>query len=221
MSKSTSKDNLERILREGTKELGILLSKEKIILFHRYMEELKEWNKGFNLTSITEDREIIIKHFIDSLTLLRFLKPSWKLLDIGSGAGFPGVPLKIVMPELKVTLLEAKEKKVFFLRHIIRTFGLKGIDALYGRAEDMAKKKELRETFDIVVSRALSSLKDFISIGLPFVKEGGILSSIKGKNCLRETEMLNLPNVKPIVREIIKPPFSDRETVILVYQKVF
>ena len=132
------------------------------------------------LTAIKEDRDIVIKHFLDSLTPLKFIKTGSKLLDIGSGAGFPGIPLKIVEPTLKVTLLDSVNKKVTFMKHIITELDLTDIEAIHSRAEDLAKTR--KGGFDVVISRALAGLSDFVKLGEPFLAKDGILIAMKGKN---------------------------------------
>ena len=123
-------------------EFDFSISQEEISRFDIYLRELKAWNEKFNLTAIKEDREIVIKHFLDSLTPLRLIKPGSILLDIGSGAGFPGIPLKIVEPSLNITLIDSVNKKVTFMKHIIEELGLSGIEAIHTRAEDLAKTRK-------------------------------------------------------------------------------
>ncbi|MFZ3072820.1 MAG: 16S rRNA (guanine(527)-N(7))-methyltransferase RsmG, partial [Thermodesulfobacteriota bacterium] len=160
------------MLVAGAKELSIEMREGEERAFLIYLEELKKWNEKINLTSLRSDRDIAVKHFLDSLTVARFLKDAGvsSLLDIGSGGGFPGIPIKIVMPELKVTLLEAIGKKVIFLKHIIRTLGLNNIEAIKGRAEDEDVIKLYGNSFDCVISRALSSIKDYIGLAEPYIK---------------------------------------------------
>jgi len=161
-------------------ELAISLSRGHLEQFNIYLCELKAWNEKFNLTAIKEDRDIVIKHFLDSLTPLKFIKTGSKLLDIGSGAGFPGIPLKIVEPTLKVTLLDSVNKKVTFMKHIITELDLTDIEAIHSRAEDLAKTR--KGGFDVVISRALAGLSDFVKLGEPFLAKDGILIAMKGKN---------------------------------------
>lgn len=164
--------------------LGIPLSPDHVKKFGIYLEELKAWNKRFNLTAIKNDEGIVIKHFVDSLTPLKFIKPGSTLLDIGSGAGFPGIPLKIMEPSLKVTLLDSVNKKVTFMRHIIEALELTGIEAIHARAEELAKTR--KGAYDVVISRALTNLSDFIKIGEPFMRPDGRLIAMKGKNVGKE-----------------------------------
>lgn len=152
--------------------------------FEIYLRELKEWSEKFNLTAIKEDREIVIKHFLDSVTPVQLIKPGSAILDIGSGAGFPGIPIKIVGPSIKVTLLDSVNKKVTFMKHVIELLRLSGIEAIHSRAEDLVKSR--KGQFDVVISRALTNLSDFIKIGEPFLKPEGILIAMKGSRADEE-----------------------------------
>ena len=141
-------------------ELDITLTQTQFNQFDKYYEMLVEWNKVMNLTGITEYEEVNEKHFVDSLALVKALDISkvQTVIDIGTGAGFPGIPLKIVYPELEVVLLDSLNKRIKFLDEVIRTLGLEKIRTIHGRAEDFAKKKEYREQFDLCVSRAVANL---------------------------------------------------------------
>ena len=142
--------------------------------FLRYQQELLDWNTRMNLTAITEPEEVLIRHFLDSLSLLHvYDQPLTRLLDIGSGAGFPGLPLKIMRPNWSVVLLEATGKKVTFLRHIIETLQLQDIVALQGRAEELAHQSDYRATFDVVTARAVASLPTLLEYAAPFCRVGG------------------------------------------------
>src|SRR5947208_10514903 len=144
---------------EGLQQLHLQLSEHQFEQLLRYCQELLDWNTRINLTAITDPEEVWLKHFLDSLSLLSvYDKPQTRLLDIGSGAGFPGLPLKIVRPGWQVVLLEATGKKVTFIQHVIETLHLKGVVAVHGRAEEFAHKQEYRATFDVVTARAVASL---------------------------------------------------------------
>jgi len=173
-------ENLEFILKEGAREIGVLLNQKMIQMFMIYLKELKEWNRKVNLTSLRSDTNIIIKHFIDSLSLVPYLPSATNLLDLGSGAGFPGIPINIVRPFLNVSLLEAKRKKVNFQRHLIRLLGLTEVRTIQARAENMKYESGSHLCFDIVTSRAFSSLEKFLRLGKPFVKREGYLIAMKG-----------------------------------------
>ena len=178
--------DLEIILKEGASELGVSLNHKMMQMFLVYLEELKEWNQKINLTSLQKDTAIISKHFIDSLSLVPYLPSKASLLDLGSGAGFPGIPVKIAKPSLKVTLLEAKRKKVNFQRHIVRKLGLTCIDSLQDRAESFKTENGPYFSFDIITSRAFARLEKFLMLGMPFVKRGGCLVAMKGKHAREE-----------------------------------
>ena len=145
-----------KILTEGCKDFGISLTEKQTEQFLEYYKLLIEWNEVMNLTAITEFEEVLSKHFVDSCALGKAvsMEGEKRLLDVGTGAGFPGIPLKIVYPELEVVLLDSLNKRVKFLNAVIENLGLTGITAIHGRAEDIAKQKEYREGFDLVVSRA-------------------------------------------------------------------
>jgi len=184
-------DSRESIIRTAAREVGIFLDQKQIQLFLIYLRELKEWNQKVNLTSLKDDTAIIKNHFIDSLSIIPHLPPAISLLDMGSGGGFPGVPVKIARPSLQVTLLEATRKKANFLRHLIRTLELSHITTLEGRAEAVTAHDQPHPLFDIVISRALTRLKPFLLLGEPFVKKGGYLLAMKGAKAeeeLRESQ---------------------------------
>src|SRR5438874_2873501 len=142
--------------------------------FLRYRQELLDWNTRMNLTAITDPGEVLIKHFLDSLSLLIvYDRPGTRLLDIGAGAGFPGLPLKIARPHWQVVLLEATGKKVTFLQHVIETLQLQGVIAVHGRAEELAHKQEYRAAFDLVTARAVAWLPTLLEYAAPFCRIGG------------------------------------------------
>lgn len=211
---------LKEILKAGATELGLALGNNEISLFLKYLTELKEWNKKINLTAITDDRAIIIKHFLDSLTLVPFLTNQKTLLDIGSGAGFPGIPLKIALPELKATLIDSVNKKVIFMKHIIRTIGLKNIEAIQARAEDKETMKRFDSSFDVVTSRAFSELGKFLDIAAPYAKKGGILLAVKGPKGIEELKGLkDFKGIKSVKAKEVRLPFSNIITTILCFRK--
>ncbi len=160
----------------GVRQLGLDDARLATVVeqFLRYRQELLDWNTRINLTAITDPEEVLLKHFLDSLSLLIvYDRPGARLLDIGAGAGFPGLPLKIARPQWQVTLLEATGKKVTFLRHVIETLQLKNVVAVHGRAEELAHNAEYRAAFDLVTARAVASISTLLEYGAPYCRVGG------------------------------------------------
>lgn len=160
---------------------GILIDDQKVEKFNKFYSLLTEYNKMFNLTSITDREEVIIKHFIDSVIGLKYVKGK-KVLDVGAGGGFPSIPLKIMDESLEFTLLEATGKKCEFLKIVAKELDFKNVTVINARAEDLAKKEGYREGFDTVVSRAVARLNTLSEYCIPFVKKGGLFLAYKGSN---------------------------------------
>lgn len=172
------------------RELSIELNDVQKQQFHKYYELLIEWNKVMNLTGITEYEEVNEKHFVDSVAIVKALKMDeiHSVIDIGTGAGFPGIPLKIAFPHLHVVLLDSLKKRVNFLDTVIKELDLKDIKTLHGRAEDYAKKIEYREKFDLCVSRAVANLASLSEYCIPYIRVGGMFISYKSGNIDEELE---------------------------------
>lgn len=186
MMSQYSTDTLVR----GTMQLGITLSEKQIQQFIRYYELLVEWNSFMNLTAITEYEEVMEKHFVDSLAAVKvcdFYQVK-SLIDIGTGAGFPGIPLKIAFPHLEVVLLDSLNKRTKFLNEVINQLGLENIRTIHGRAEDYAKQKEYREQFDVCVSRAVANLSTLSEYCIPYVRNMGEFISYKSGKIEEEVE---------------------------------
>jgi len=194
VSKGTLMDGLATSLQKRAKEAGIELARDQIEKFLLFLQELREWNRKVNLTAINDEEEILVKHFIDSLSCLlgvpsKIYQKIRKIIDIGSGAGFPGIPLKIYQPRFELTLLEATMKKVEFLRYISRRLGFeRSLEVIHGRAEEYGRNGEYREKYDLAVSRAVSNLAILAEYCLPFVRVGGIFISQKGREIKGELQ---------------------------------
>jgi 16S rRNA (guanine527-N7)-methyltransferase len=169
---------------------GIILSSEQSELFDAYYRELAAWNDKMNLTAITERKQVYIKHFYDSASLSFFIsfRDIDTVADIGSGAGFPGIPLKILFPHIRLTLVDSLAKRVRFLNHIVETLGLKDVACLHARAEDAARQASLRDRFDLVTARAVARLNVLAELCLPFVRKDGLFAAMKGANAEEELE---------------------------------
>ena len=170
------------------KDFNIKINDEQIKKFMNYMNLLLEWNEKINLTAITQPEEVKLKHFVDSLTVLKYINDDDKVIDIGTGAGFPGIPLKIMNENTKITLLDSLNKRINFLNIVIETLNLRNIQAIHGRAEEIARNKLYREKYDVAVSRAVANLSTLTEYMLPFVKVGGKCICMKGANVNEELE---------------------------------
>lgn len=200
------------------------LSIEQIKQFEMYSDLLVEWNEKVNLTAITEKDEIVLKHFIDSLTIAKYVDKNDKLIDIGTGAGFPGIPIKIYYKDMNVTLLDSLNKRIVFLQNVIEKLNLKNINAIHSRAEELAIDSKYREKYDIATARAVSNLSTLIEYLMPYVKVGGKCICMKGPNVSEE-----LKAAKNALKELggevevvdnFKLPNSDLERNLIIIKKV-
>ena len=182
------KEEFSEKIKEYMNKINIEISDKQIEKFFDYMNLLLEWNEKINLTAITEPEDIILKHFVDCATILKYIKDEDKIIDIGTGAGFPGIPLKILNEKLDITLMDSLNKRINFLNEIINKLDLKNIVAIHARAEELARNKEYREKFDIATSRAVANLSTLSEYMLPFVRKDGMVISMKGSNIGEEVK---------------------------------
>jgi len=215
---------MKDILIKGTNELSLTIDGEQLDKLEKYAQLLKEWNEKINLTAITDDEGIATKHFLDSLTALCTGKVAGKVIDVGTGAGFPGLVLKIAKPEIELTLLDSLNKRINFLQDVSSQLDLEGIEFVHSRAEDGGQNATLRGSFDTVVSRAVANLKVLCEWCLPFLKVGGYFLALKGP--LAEQELLDAKKAIKIlggeVEEVFeaKIPMTDLSHKIIIIKKV-
>lgn len=217
--------NIETLVK-GVSNLEIELTVEQLNKFGIYKELLKEWNEKINITTITDDVEIDQKHFLDSLTPLmtNLFNGSKRIIDIGTGGGFPGVPLKIAKDELSVDLLDSLNKRIIFLNEVIAKLGLKNIRAIHGRAEELSMRGDYREAYDICVSRAVASLNTLSEYCIPFVKVGGYFVSMKGPEFQDElsssSNAIKILGGKVVDTMTITIPQSNINHSIIIIEKI-
>lgn len=210
-------------MKDFCQKIDVEITDEQISKFYKYMELLVDWNNKMNLTAITEPNDIILKHFIDSITIENSIKNDSKVIDVGTGAGFPGIPLSIIRNDLKITLMDSLNKRINFLDEVIKENCLNNVDTIHSRAEELGRNKDYREQFDVATSRAVASLDVLLEYMLPFVKVGGYCICMKGSNIDEELEnskkALTLLNGK--IENIIKfeLPESDYGRNIIVVKK--
>ena len=175
-------------LKDKLKQINVEITQEQIKKLYIYMNLLIEWNKKINLTTITDWKDIILKHFADSLTINKRMESESRVLDIGTGAGFPGIPLSILNEKTKFTLVDSLNKRLLFLEEVINNLNIKNVELIHARAEEFGKNKKNRESYDIVVSRAVASMNILLEYMLPNTKVGGICICMKGPSVYKEIE---------------------------------
>lgn len=216
--------NFDEIFKKLAKEINLDIDRSKIIKFYEYMNLLLEWNEKINLTAITEQNDIILKHFIDCLTIKKYLKDNDKIVDIGTGAGFPGIPLAIMSEANKFTLVDSLNKRVNFLNDVKEKIDLKNIEAIHSRAEEFGQNKIYREKYDVAVSRAVANLSVLSEYLLPTVKVGGKVICMKGSQVQDEINeakyaLKELGGVIKLTDEFCLPE-TDMKRNIIVIEKI-
>ncbi len=210
-------------LKKDAEKIGVLLNDVEIKSFEEYQDLLLEWNEKINLTAITDENDIITKHFVDSLYCLKYIKENEKIIDVGTGAGFPGIPIKIVSHETEITLLDSLNKRIIYLEDVINKLGLEKITAIHGRAEEFGIKPEFREKYDIVTARAVANMKTLSEYCIPFIKVGGKFICMKGSEYKEELEEakshIETLGGKIVGIDEVVLPDSDIKHTIIVIQK--
>ena len=214
---------METMFKDLANKINVQLNEKQIDNFFKYKNMLIETNKKFNLTAITDDKEIIIKHFIDSLIINKYINLNTSIIDVGTGAGFPGIPIKIVRDDLEITLLDSLNKRLNFLNDVIKELDLKNIKTLHGRAEDIGHNSSYREKYDYVTARAVANLSTLSELCIPFLKVNGIFICMKG-NSIDEVEnaqnAINKLGGEIINIEKLVLPNSDIERNIILIKKI-
>jgi len=207
----------QELLRNGAAEFGLVLGGAELEKFSLFAGELAKWNSKINLTAITGGEDVVLKHFLDSLVVAAKVRLSGRVLDIGSGAGFPGIPLQIVRPDLEIVSVDAVEKKILFQRHAARTLGFSNFKAIHARGETLHSK--YGSDFDIIISRAFSDLFSFVKMALPLLADGGSIVAMKGGGgtgevARYENELAGLGLCVDFVQEFRLPVSGDRRSII-------
>lgn len=210
-------------MQENSKVLGFNFSVEQLEKFYKYMNLLIEWNEKMNLTAITEPNDIILKHFIDSITINKYIENSVKVVDVGTGAGFPGIPLSIIRTDLQITLVDSLNKRLIFLQEIKKELELKNIDIVHARVEEIGQNKNYRETFDIATSRAVANLSTLSEYLVPLVKIKGKCVCMKASDAEEEIKQaenaVNILGGKIVKVEKFNLPNSDIGRTIIIINK--
>jgi len=210
-------------LRAAAEAASLSLSEEQILKFTRYDALLVDWNERMNLTAITEPRDVAVKHMVDSLTAYdaALFSGAPTVIDVGTGAGFPGIPLKIFDPSIRLTLMDSLAKRLAFLEAVVEDLGLTGVTCVHARAEDAAREQQHRERYDIAVSRAVARLPVLLEYTLPFVKKGGHLIALKGRTAEEEATdakraLKLLGGRLETIRPVTLPGLSDKRAVLTI-----
>lgn len=216
-------EEFSKVFSKLSKDFDLELDDKKIMKFYKYMKLLQEWNEKINLTAITEDKEVIIKHFIDCLTIAKNIENGAKIIDVGTGAGFPGIPLKIYNESLNLTLLDSLNKRTIFLKEVIDSLELENVEIVHGRAEDFAQDNLYRECYDYAVSRAVAPLNILLEYLVPYIKINGKVIAMKGSNGADEIKesknALKILESKIIAEEKILLPENSGERYIIIVEK--
>lgn len=213
------------ILRKGLEDLGLDVSDKMLNDFRVYRDILVEWNQKMNLTGIEDEREVYVKHFIDSVSAVKkgYVKDGMSIIDVGTGAGFPGLPLRICLNNTKVTLLDSLNKRINFLQEVSKSVDIDDIEFIHGRAEDFGKNPKYREQYDIATARAVAGLPVLMEFCVPFVKVGGYFVCLKGPNADLELEeskkAMEILGVEFIEKIDVVLPDVDLKHNILVFKK--
>ncbi len=212
------------ILKEKASKINIEINDEQASKFYKYMNELIEWNEKINLTAITEPNDVITKHFVDSITIEKYVDNGAKIIDVGTGAGFPGIPLSIIRDDLKITLMDSLNKRIRFLDEVIEENSLLNVDTVHGRAEELGRNADFRGKYDVATSRAVASLNVLLEYLVPFVKVGGYCICMKGSNIddeIKEAKKaLEVLKCKVEKIESFELPGSDYGRNIIIIKKI-
>ncbi|MDD7182616.1 16S rRNA (guanine(527)-N(7))-methyltransferase RsmG [Peptostreptococcus porci] len=220
-----NRENIE-LLENGLKNFNIDVNDTMLEKFEKYREILVEYNKNMNLTGITEQREVYIKHFLDSVAIFKdgYIMDGLSVIDVGTGAGFPGIPYKICNPTIKLTLLDSLNKRINFLKDVCTNIGFDDVEFVHGRAEDFGQNEDFREKFDIATARAVANLPVLLELCIPFVKVGGFFICLKGPNAENEVEeaknAMDVLDVKLVENIEVSLPDEELKHRILVFKKI-
>lgn len=217
-------ENFNKTIIELSRKIDVEIDEQMCKQFYQYMKLLLEWNEKINLTAITEENEVILKHFIDSLTINKYIEEGETIIDIGTGAGFPGIPLAITKMENKITLVDSLNKRINFLLKVKDALKLNNVEAIHGRVEEIGKKCNHREHYNVVTSRAVAKLNILLEYMMPLVKVGGKCICMKGSNIDEEIEQskkaLNILGGEIIKVDKMVLPSTDISRNIILIKKV-